>query len=157
MLRIAAITPLLLLAACEAEVRAPAGNDETVQMKADADGRVAFNLPFAKGELKLPAGIMSNADFNIDGVKIMPGAESTGFNLDAGKGNPGKVNLTFTAPASPEKVKTYFLDQFRAQGVEAAMVADAVQGTTKSGGTFLMRFAPAGGGTTGTIALDANK
>jgi hypothetical protein len=130
MLKIAALAPLLLLAACDAEVKAPAAGDETVQMKADADGRVAFNLPFAS---------------------------LTGFNLDAGKDNAGKVNFTFTAPATPQEVKTYFLNQFRAQGAEAAMVADAIQGTTKEGATFVMRFAPQGTGTSGTIELDANK
>jgi hypothetical protein len=155
MLKIAALTPLLLLAGCDAEVRNPAAGDETVQMKADANGRVAFNLPFAKGEIKLPAGVMSNADFDIDGVKMMPGAKLTGFNLDAGKNQPGKVNLTFTAPASPQEVATYFTDQFKEQGVEAAMAAGALQGRTKDGATFLMRFAPQGSGTSGTIQLDA--
>ncbi len=58
MKKIAALTPLLLLAACKAEVREPAAGDETVQMRADADGRVAFNLPFAKGEIKLPTGVI---------------------------------------------------------------------------------------------------
>ncbi len=157
MIKIAALTPLLLLAACKAEVREPAAGDETVQMKADAAGRVAFNLPFAKGEIKLPSGIMSNANFDIDGVKMMPGAELTGFNLDAGEGKPGRVNFTFTAPASPEEVRTYFVDQFKAQGIEAAIAADALQGKTKDGATFLMRFAPQGSGTSGTIQLDEQK
>lgn len=157
MLKIVALTPLLLLTACKAEVREPAAGDERVQMKADADGRVAFNLPFAKGEIKLPTGVMSNANFDIDGVKMMPGATLTGFNLDAGNDQPGKVNFTFTAPASPEEVKSYFVEQFKAQGVEAALAADAIQGTTKDGATFLMRFAPQGSGTNGTIQLDADK
>ncbi|WP_338504594.1 hypothetical protein V6R86_11255 [Sphingomonas kaistensis] len=152
--KIVALTPLLLLAACKAEVREPAAGDETVQMRADADGRVAFNLPFAKGEIKLPTGIMSNANFDIDGVKMMPGATLTGFNLDAGDGKPGKVNFTFTAPASPAEVQTYFIDQFKAQGIEAALAADALQGKTKDGATFVMRFAPQGSGTSGTILLD---
>ena len=157
MLRIVAFTPLLLLAACKAEVKEPAAGDEGVQMTANADGRVAFNLPFAKGEIKLPTGIMSNANFDIDGVKMMPGATLTGFNLDAGDGKPGKVNFTFTAPASPEEVRAYFVDQFKAQGIEAALAADALQGKTKDGATFVMRFAPQGSGTSGTIQLDHKK
>nr|WP_314445378.1 hypothetical protein [uncultured Sphingomonas sp.] len=155
MKKIVAIAPLLLLTACEAELTTPTANAERVQMAADANGKVAFNLPFAKGEIKLPSGIMSNANFDIDGVKMMPGAEITGFNLDAGGDAPGKVNFTFTAPTTPDAVKNYFLDQFRAQGMEAAMVADALQGTTKDGSTFRMRFAPQGTGTNGTIELDA--
>lgn len=157
MLKIAALTPLLLLAACDADVRTPAAGDETVQMKADADGRVAFDFPFAKGEIKLPTGVMSNADFDIDGVKMMPGAKLTGFNLDAGGDRPNKVNLTFTAPARPEAVKTYFLDQFRAKGLEATASANMLQGKTRDGETFQMRFAPQGSGTNGTILIDTQQ
>lgn len=153
------LVPVLTLglAACKAEVREPAVGDETVQMKADADGRVAFNLPFAKGEIKLPTGIMSNANFDIDGVKMMPGAQLTGFNLDAGEGRPGTVNFTFTAPATPDEVRTYFVEQFKAQGIEATGAADALQGKTKDGAAFLMRFTPQGSGTNGTIQLDDQK
>ena len=154
---IAALAALLLLGACDVDVKEPAANDERVQMAANADGKVAFNLPFAKGEIKLPTGVMSNANFDIDGVRMMPGATITGFNLDAGGDQPGKVNFTFNAPTNPDAVKTYFLDQFRAQGVEAAMIADALQGTTKDGATFRMRFAPQGTGTNGTIELDAKE
>ena len=157
MLKIAALAPLLVLAACDADVKASDANNETVQMKADADGRVAFNLPFAKGEIKLPTGVMSNADFDLDGVKMMPGAKLTGFNVDAGKDQPGKVNFTFTAPASPDEVKNYFVEQFRAKGVQVKMAADALQGRAKDGDTFLMRFAPQGSGTNGTIELNTEK
>lgn len=157
MLKIVALTPLLLLAACKGEVREPAAGDEKVQMTADADGKVAFNLPFAKGEIKLPTGVMSNANFDIDGVKMMPGAKLTGFNLDAGDNQPGKVNFTFTAPASPEQVANYFLEQFRAKGMEAKVNADLLQGTTSDGDRFQMRFAPQGSGTSGTIMLESKQ
>ena len=157
MLKIAALTPLLLLAACDAEVKSPVASGETVQMKADADGRVAFDLPFAKGEIKLPPGVMSNAKFDIDGVKMMPGAKLTGFNLDAGENQPGKVNFTFTAPASTEAVKSYFTEQFRAKGMEVSAEADMLQGKTTDGDTFQMRFAPQGSGTNGTIVIDAKR
>lgn len=157
MLKIVALTPLLLLAACKGEVREPAAGDEKVQMTADADGKVAFNLPFAKGEIKLPTGVMSNANFDIDGVKMMPGAKLTGFNLDAGDNQPGKVNFTFTAPASPEQVANYFLEQFRAKGMEAAVGAGLLRGKTTDGDTFQMRFAPQGSGTNGTIVIDSKQ
>lgn len=157
MMKLAAITPLLLLAACDAEVKSPVDKDEGVQMKADADGRVAFNLPFAKGEMKLPSGMMSNADFDIDGVKMMPGSKVTGFNLDAGKDKPGKVDISFTAPASPQEVSAYFMDQFKAKGVEAKVNGDLLEGRSDDGDTFSMRFTPQGSGTSGTIAIDSKK
>jgi hypothetical protein len=152
-----ALAPLLVLAACEAEVKTPTPNDETVRMAADADGRVAFNLPFAKGEMKLPTGLMPNADFDIDGVKMIPGGKITGFNLDAHQGDGGKVNFTFTAPSSPEEVKTYFVEQFRAKGMNVTAAGDAIQGKTKDGSTFRMRIAQQGTGTNGAIQLEGRR
>ncbi len=70
---------------------------------------------------------------------------------------PGKINFTFTAPASPDEVQPYFVDQFRPRGSKRAMAADALQGKTKDGATFVMRFAPQGSGTNGTIVIDTKK
>lgn len=149
-----AVVPLFVLAACEADVALPSKDGGAVQMNADADGRVAFNLPFAKGEIKLPAAMMAEGKLNLDGVQLPEGAKMSGFNLDAKEGQPAKVNLSFTAPMAPEAVKTYFLQQFREQGVEARMVADAIQGTTKEGTEFALRFTPDGNGTRGNIVID---
>lgn len=145
---------LLLLAGCDVEVKTPVAGEEKVQMKADVDGRVAFDLPFAKGEIKLPAAMMAGSKLDLDGVQLPEGATMSGFNLDAKEGQPAKVNLSFTAPMTPEAVKAYFLEQFRARGVEARLVADAIQGTTKEGTAFAMRFAPEATGTKGTISID---
>lgn len=143
----------LALTACEVETKMPAAADERVAVKADADGRIAFNLPFAKGEVKLPAEMMRNSNFDIDGVKMIPGGTVTGFNMDAqGQGEP-KVNLTFQAPVSPAEVQAYFVEQFRQHGVDAAAAGAAITGMSKEGTAFVMRFAPQGDGTQGTIEL----
>ena len=145
---------VLLLAGCDAELKTPVGGDETVQMNADGDGRVAFDLPFAKGEIKLPAAMMAGGNLDLDGVKLPEGSSMSGFNLDAKDGQGAKVNLSFKAPMTPDAAKTYFIDQFRAHGVEARMVADAIQGTTKDGAAFVLRLAPSGTGTSGTISIN---
>ena len=85
----------------------------------DGNGSVSFDLPFAKGQVKLQTGMMSNADFDIDGVKMIPGGKITGFNVDAGGDKDAVVNLKFTAPGTPAEVQKYFLDQFADKGVTA--------------------------------------
>ena len=75
-----------LLAACNVHSKNPADGDENVSIHADESGHVSFNLPIAQGKVKLPEGMMHNGDFDIDGVKLMPGSKVTGFNLDAANG-----------------------------------------------------------------------
>ena len=149
-----AVGSLLLLSGCDADVTLPPKDSGAVQMKADADGRVAFNLPFAKGEIKLPAAMMAEGKLNLDGVQLPEGSKMSGFNLDAKDGQPAKVNLSFKAPMQPEAVKQHFLQQFSKEGVQAEVAGDAIQGTTKEGTKFALRLTPDGGGTSGTISID---
>lgn len=128
--------------------------DEDVSIHADENGQVAFNLPFAKGNLKLPASMMHNGEFDIDGVKMVPGGTMTGFRLDSANGL-SNVDMSFTAPQSPDEVRSYFLDQFKKQGVEVALAGDAVTGKSKDGDPFTIHVSPAANGSQGTIAIQS--
>src|SRR5207248_5517138 len=121
-----------LLGGCNVHSQNPANSDENVTITADEGGNVAFNLPFVKGQVKVPSGFMHKGDFDIDGVKLMPGSSVTGFSVFA-RDKGSTVNMSFAAPASPDEVRSYFVDQFRKQGVEAALAGDAVSGRTKDG------------------------
>ena len=154
MIRVAVLAmPLLLLAACDVETRTPAEGDNRVSLNADASGNIAFDFPFAEGRIKLPAAMMENSEFDLDGVKLMPGAKMTGFRVDADNG-PAKVDLSFTAPMPPVEARAYFVEQFREKGVSAAAAGNSVSGTSKDGTAFIIRFAQGdGGATNGTIEL----
>lgn len=152
-----AVTLLMLggaLVACEAEVKEPAAAGSPVALSAKQDGRIAFDLPFARGEVKLPAEMMRNSNFNIDGVTMIPSGTITGFDLNAADEGSPKINLRFTAPVGPQEVQNYFVEQFRAQGVAASLADEALTGRTKDGTAFTMRFSPQGSGTVGTIQLN---
>ena len=119
---------------------------------ADEHGQVAFNLPFMSGSVKLPEGAMRGTNFEIDGVKMIPGGTITGFNVDAGdKGS--LVNLSFKAPAAPAEVRAYFLDQFKAKGVDASAAGDAVTGKSKDGSDFTIEVSPDSNGSRGKIVI----
>lgn len=152
-----AVTLLVLggtLAACEAEVKEPPVAGSALAVSAKEDGRIAFDLPFARGEVKLPAELMRNSNFNLDGVAMIPGGTITGVDMNASGDGPAKIDLRFTAPLAPQAVQAYFVEQFRAEGVAASLVSDVITGRTKDGTAFTMRFAPQGSGTLGTIQLD---
>jgi len=140
------------LAACNVHHKNPAEGDDNVMIKAEENGQVTFNVPFASGQVKLPEGMMANGDFDIDGVKMMPGGKITGFNVDAGdKG--ALVNLAFKAPGSPDQVRTYFVDQFKEKGVDAAVSGDTISGKTKDGSEFVIAVQPGEQGSSGTIRI----
>jgi len=146
---------LPLLAGCNVHSKNPANSgDENVTITADERGNVAFNLPFVKGQVKVPSGFMHNGNFDIDGVKLMPGSQVTGFNVFAAdKGST--VNMTFTAPAPPADVRSYFVDQFKKQGLEVALAGDSVSGKSKDGSPFTIQVGPAGSGSQGKIVIQS--
>jgi hypothetical protein len=141
-----------LLAACNVHSKNPAEGDDNVTIRADDSGHIEFNLPIAEGKLKIPAGMMHNGDFDMDGVKLMPGSKITGFSLDA-HDKAANVEMAFTAPASPDEVRSYYVDQFRKEGIEASLAGDAVQGTTKDGSPFAIHVSPAASGSQGKIEI----
>ena len=141
-----------LLAGCNVHSKSSADGDDNVSINADQTGHVAFNLPFIQGQVKVPASVMHGGDFDIDGVKLMPGSSVDGFSLMA-RDHGSTVNLSFKAPAAPDQTRAYFLDQFREKGVTASSSGDAITGTSKDGSPFTIHLSPASGGTQGTIEV----
>ena len=140
------------LTACNVHGKKPHDGDEKVMIKADENGEVTFNVPFASGQVKLPEGMMTNGDFDIDGVKMVPGGTISGLNVDAGdKG--GTVDIAFKAPGSPDDVRSYFASQFKDKGVDAAIAGDSVTGKTKDGDPFVITVTSAAQGSQGTIKI----
>jgi len=143
-----------MLAGCNVHSKNPANDDQNVTINADESGHVAFNLPFMQGQVKVPAGMMHNGSFDIDGVKLMPGSSVTGFSVFA-RHEGATVHMTFNAPAPPDQVRSYFLDQFKQKGVEAALAGDAVKGKSKDGSAFVINLSPAATGSAGTIDIQS--
>jgi len=150
--RFALLLAVPLLAGCNVHSKTPADGDENVSIHADESGQIAFNLPFAEGHVKVPAMMMHNGNIDIDGVKLMPGSSVTGFNVNA-RDKGATVDMSFTAPASPDEVRSYYADQFRKQGVEVALAGDAVSGKSRDGNPFVIHVTPGPNGSQGKIEV----
>lgn len=154
------LVPLLaalpLLAACDIDAKNPA-NSDTVMIDADAQGQVAFDLPFARGNIRLPEGMMSSGEVDIDGVKLMPGSKVTGFSVMADEGRDPMVNIGFSAPKSPAEVRSYFASEFARAGAEASADGETVNATTKDGDEVVIAVAPDGAGSKGTITIHSKE
>ncbi len=152
--RAAVVALALLLAGCNAAYKNPANGDGNVAIDADQNGHVSFNLPFVQGQVKLPEGAMHNGNFDIDGVKLMPGSSVTGFSVDASdKG--GTVHMAFTSPHPADDVQSYFRDQFKQKGIDVAEAGNALSGKSRDGSPFVIRVDPAGQGSQGTILIQS--
>lgn len=147
------LAALPLLAACGMHAKKPADGDSNVMINADEGGNVAINLPFMTGSVKLPEGALQKGEFDIDGVKMFPGGQITGFNLNATDKTGGIVDLAFKAPAPADQVRAYFLDQFKHKGLEASASGNGLSGKTKDGQPFTIQVADSGKGSTGTIQI----
>jgi len=82
----------------------------------------------------------------------MPGSKVTGFNLNS-RNDVTNVDMSFTAPASPDEVRSYFLDQFRKQGAEVKLAGDSVMGKSKDGSPFTIQVSPGPSGSQGKIVV----
>jgi len=153
MTRAAFLLLLPLLAGCGFHANRQDRDDDSVSIRSDASGNVSFDLPFAKGQVKLPEGFMHEGDMDIDGVKLMPGSKMTGFNLDS-HNDVSNVELAFNSPAPPEQVRAYYVDQFKQKGVEASVSGDAVIGKSKDGKPFRIEISPTANGSQGKLVVE---
>lgn len=143
---------LPLLAGCNVHSKNPANGDDNVAIQADENGSIAFNLPIAEGKVKIPASMMQHGNFDLDGVKLMPGSSLTGLNVDAHDEN-STVDISFKTPASPDAVRAYFLGEFARQHVDAKVSDETITGKTKDGSAFTITLSPSAGGSEGKIRI----
>lgn len=157
MTRFALLALPLLLAGCNVHSKDRADGDDNVSIAGDASGNVSFDVPFAKGQLKIPSGFMHEGNVDIDGVKLMPGSQVTNFTINS-RDQVSNVVISFTSPQSPDEVRAYFVDQFHKHGAEASLSGDAVTGKSKDGNPFTIQVSPSGSGSQGRIqAQDDDK
>ena len=136
------------------------GTDGNVVAGIDKTGQVAFNLPggFA-GNIKLPKLKLNAEDFDMNGVKLFPGSTISGMNIDARDGGTGKdsgiIRVQFESPATPEKVRAWFLDKLsREAGFTVQASGQGLAGTTDEKQPFRLDLAPVGSGrSSGTIVI----
>ena len=56
---------------------------------------------------------------------------------------------------SPDEVRSYFVDQFKKQDVDASLTGDAVSGKSKDGSAFVIHVAQAQTGSQGKIEIQS--
>ena len=154
--RLAILMALPLIGACDSQSQDRNHGGADISINSDDSGQESFNLSIGQGRVNIGGLKLDGEDFDIDGVKLMPGSSLTAFNIDS-RGKGATVNLAFKAPKSPDEVRAYFVDKFRANGVHARLSGgDKVVGTSKDGDPFTIAVAAAPGGSKGTIVVHSD-
>lgn len=102
-------------------------------------------------------GINVGSDFDIDGVKLYPGAKITSVNVNADstkpEGQQGQVEFGLTAPAAPTAVLNWYSKAFAAKGIATTVKGSVLAGTSKDGDSFTIELAPQGTGSKGMVRI----
>lgn len=155
-MRLVFLLPLagLSLAACDGSGTSISINanseDGNAVVSTDANGQMAIRAPGFEGAIKLPKIDIDAEDFDINGVYLYPGSKITNLNVEAqeqaGTQDKGEVQVTFTSPASPAAVQTWFRDRMTAKGFKVEADGTGLKGTTDEGDPFTLALAPDGDG-----------
>lgn len=175
--------PLALLAACSVRTRDKDGNETATirfgdgnSMAVDAgDGKVgtgaggktvAINVPGFSAKVSVPGLALGGKDTDIDGIAPYPGTTMNGVNIDArdndgtGGESQGRVDMGFSAPASPDRLIAYYRNAARNAGwIEQPPAAGQQFAATKANGKgkvahLAMSVAPAADGSAGHFRID---
>jgi hypothetical protein len=155
-----AFLPVLLLSGCGDDKgttisingKDEAGKPATASMDGDT-GRVKVDVPGFAADIKLPKIQLDAGNFDMNGVKLYPGSTITNMSIDSAKGADA-VAISFSAPADPAKVKTWFAGKMKAARFTVADATGGLSGKTEDGDGFSLTLTPdANGHSNGTIRI----
>ena len=145
------------LAACEAEIGEGKGSDANATAEGKADeGEMSISAPGFSMKIDLPESVRREAGLDSDDKLFYPGAKLAGMHIEAHDG--GGVELRFTTPDAPDKVRAWYRDpartEFRIGDEQSQGATIRLNGVTGSNDApFKLSLAPDGTGTAGVLTL----
>lgn len=167
------MVPALALTACGEKPATEAGGDiaeVTINAKGEEGGNVRISADGKGSSIRIDGdgvninadlpgidGLNVGSDFDIDGVKLYPGAKITSVNINADGGKPegqqGMVDFGLTAPAAPDAVLQWYAKAFAAKGLTTTTKGGTLSGTTKDGDAFAISLTADGTGSKGKVRI----
>lgn len=164
----------LSLAGCSASTHGTAGNESaSISFGGDdnsangSDGKtVSVDVPGFSAKIAVPGLDVGGKDTDIDGIALYPGTKLDGVNVHAdaadgsGGDSQGRVDMGFSAPATPDQLLAYYKGAARQAGWSEQPPAAGQQfAATKTDGKgkpehLAMSIAAAGAGATGHVLID---
>lgn len=147
----------LALGACNAEIGEGDAEDANISAEGRSEeNRMTISAPGFNMKVDLPERVRREAGLDSDGDLFYPGASLAGMHIQASDG--GGVELRFTTPDAPDKVRAWYRDAARTEfkiGDEqrdgAAIRLSGITGDNQA--PFKLTLSPAGQGTEGVLSL----
>jgi hypothetical protein len=132
------------------DISIDATTDEGETIKASSDGKtgeVAIDAPGFKANIAMPKVNLDSDNFEMNGAKLYPGSKIISMKVDnvmraaGSEGGAGTVRISFDAPASPDVVKAWFLDQLvNTAKYSLKVTPDGMTGTNEDGDPFTLNL-----------------
>lgn len=106
------------------------GGKEDSKFSIKADG---FSM-----EVDLPSITLDSEDFDMNNVDLYPGSQITGFDIEDAKGEGGKVQISFKAPAGADKLADWYAKQMSGKEFEVTRDGANLSGKTDQGDPFVL-------------------
>lgn len=132
--------------------RLPASSDDAgVNIRADMEsGEVALKLPGGlEGKVKIPKGLESESQFDLDGVGRYPGSKLVTVNVKGTAGDgagSGQVVLGFSAPGTAGQVADWYQKALADKDRAAVRTGNSISSTTKDGDRMVIAVEDGAGG-----------
>lgn len=128
-------------------INAATDNGTATVAAMDRDGRLRIDTPVLKAELKLPRIAVDAGDLDLDGMSLFPGSRIAGIAVEGDRGDgdqaaaKGQVRISFDAPAGPDAVRNWFVEETRRAQFNVQADGAALVGTTADGSPVRLEFA----------------
>ncbi|MEQ8744040.1 hypothetical protein [Parasphingorhabdus sp.] len=108
------------------KIKIGGGDDSKFSIKADG-----FSM-----EVDLPSITLDSDNFDMNNVDLYPGSQITSFDIEDAKGEGGKVQISFKAPASVDKLADWYATQLTGKDFAVARDGSNLSGKTNEGDAF---------------------
>jgi hypothetical protein len=108
------------------KIKIGGGDDSKFSIKADG-----FSM-----EVDLPSITLDSDDFDMNNVDLYPGSQVTSFDIEDADGKSGKVQISFRAPASAEKLADWYEGLLSGKDFKVARDGTNLSGKTDGGDPF---------------------
>lgn len=140
-------------------IKASDNDGSDVRIETDGKtGQTVVKLPGIDARVSLPKMVLTEKNFDIDGVKLFPGSTVSSVDVKA-ESKPATENATvkiaFSAPADVAAVRDWFVKAFAEKSMTITQQGNVLSGRTKEGTPFTLTLAPdKGKSTTGSFVFD---
>jgi len=109
---------------------------EKIKIGGEEDSKFSIKADGFSMDVDLPSITLDSDDFDMNNVDLYPGSQITSFDIEDAKGEGGKVQISFKAPAGTDKLADWYAGQLSGKDFEVVRDGTTLSGKTDEGDPF---------------------